>query len=443
MDRYPAYKDSGVEWLGEIPKHWTIKRLRHISSFITVGVVVNPSSYVTDHGVPFLFGSEVTEQGINIKKTRRIPKAISDGELRKTRLETGDLVTVRVGYPGVTAVVPPELEGANCASIMLVRKSNTFDSFWLCYAMNSRIGRYQVEQVQYGAAQEQFNISHAINFIFPVPPLAEQRLIAQYLDRQTAKIDTLTTAKQHLLELLTEKRRALITHAITRGLNPDVPIRDSEADWYGKIPQHWEVKRLRWFIKNLEQGWSPQAEGREPAEDEWGVLKLNAVKDGQFDPSKAKALPTSVEVPLSLEIHPGDFLITRANTPELVVCYVQKTRPYLMLSDLIYRLRLDESKLDGQFLSFFLQSPISRLQIEADARGSSASMVKISQGHILDWLLLIPPLHEQQMIVSYITSKISKIDVLKIAIEQAITLLQERRAALISAAVTGQIRIPS
>jgi len=276
-----------------------------------------------------------------------------------------------------------------------------------------------------------------------VPPLSEQEAIARYLDQETAKIDELIKLKKLLLELLDEKRRALITHAVTRGLNTDVLMCDSGVEWIGKIPKYWEVIKLRWCVLSLEQGWNPQADEKEPEEQEWGVLKLNAVKGGQFDDSKAKTIPISLEIPTALEIHPGDFLITRANTPELVgeVCYVQKTRPRLIISGLIYRLKLNESILNGQFLSYFLQTHLGRLQIEADARGSSSSMVIISQSHILDWLLLLPSLKEQKFIVDYIETKLYKINALKITTKHTIKFLEERRTALITAAVTGQIKI--
>ena len=152
------------------------------------------SSYVTTDGVPFLFGSDITEQGIDVTKARRIPPEVSRGELAKTCLRAGDVVTVRVGYPGVTAVVPPELDGANCASMMLIRGSSSFDSHWLAFSMNSRIGRSQVEVVQYGAAQEQFNISHAVDFRFPVPPIEEQRAIVAHIAAETARLDALAAA---------------------------------------------------------------------------------------------------------------------------------------------------------------------------------------------------------------------------------------------------------
>ena len=215
IDSNAKLRDSGVPWLGEIPTHWRMKRLRHISPAITVGVVVNPSTYVTDDGVPFLYGSDITEEGIRVEGARRLSPEISRNELAKTCLREDDLVTVRVGAPGVTAVVPSELEGANCASIMLVRGSPVFDSRWLAYAMNSQIGRSQVASVQYGAAQEQFNISHAVDFWFPVPPLTEQRAIVEHLTRETARLDKVRLATERTIELLKERRAALISAAVT------------------------------------------------------------------------------------------------------------------------------------------------------------------------------------------------------------------------------------
>ncbi|MBI4807960.1 MAG: restriction endonuclease subunit S [Nitrosomonadales bacterium] len=206
-------KDSGIEWLGEVPEHWEVKRLKTISPFISVGIVVNPSDYVSDDGLPFIYGGDITEGRINFHTSRRI----TDHDSRrneKTRLSAGDLLTVRVGAPGITAVVPPECEGGNCASVMYVRKGN-FNSQWLCYSMNDRTVRYQVEVVQYGAAQEQFNISHAINFWLATPPREEQDAIASYLDTETAKFDTLTTEANRAIALLQERRSALISAAVT------------------------------------------------------------------------------------------------------------------------------------------------------------------------------------------------------------------------------------
>lgn len=219
-------KDSGIEWLGEVPEHWMMKRLKNISPFIAVGIVVNPSEYVAEEGLPFIYGGDISEGKIDTQSCRRISRADSDKNA-KTRLEAGDLLTVRVGAPGITAVVTEECEGGNCASVMLTRKGN-FESRWLCYAMNNRMVRFQVEVVQYGAAQQQFNISHAINFCIATPPPDEQSAITAFLDSETAKFNDLTAEAKIVIALLQERRTALISAAVTgkidvRDLLPSKP----------------------------------------------------------------------------------------------------------------------------------------------------------------------------------------------------------------------------
>lgn len=206
-------KDSGVEWLGEVPEHWEVKPLKYVSPSLTVGIVVNPSDYVTESGLPFLYGGDISEGEIYFDSARRITAADSEKNY-KTKLIAGDLITVRVGAPGITAVVPPECEGGNCASVMLIRKGN-FNSEWLCFLMNSRVVRYQVEVVQYGAAQEQFNISHAVDFLIPTPPIEEQNQIARALELEGKRIFALVQKTERSITLLKERRSALITAAVT------------------------------------------------------------------------------------------------------------------------------------------------------------------------------------------------------------------------------------
>lgn len=214
LDPNVPMKDSGVEWLGEIPAHWDVQRLRHISRGLAVGVVVNPSNYVADEGMPFLYGSDISEGRVHAESARRITPEDSR-RLPKSQLCADDLVMVRVGAPGVAAVVPPELDGANCASLLVIRRRHGVVSSWLCYALNSRYVRSQVEVVQYGAAQEQFNVSHAKDFVVAVPPASEQRTIAAFLDRETAKLDALVAKVRDAIDRLRELRAALITAAVT------------------------------------------------------------------------------------------------------------------------------------------------------------------------------------------------------------------------------------
>ncbi|OYY26920.1 MAG: hypothetical protein B7Y20_01190 [Acidovorax sp. 16-64-162] len=232
LDPNVPMKDSGVEWLGEVPAHWEVLPLKRISPQQTVGIVVNPSEYLSDEGLPFIYGGNVTEGRIDHISSRRISPEDSQRN-EKTRLKAGDLITVRVGAPGITAVVPPECEGGNCASVMLVRQGE-FNSDWLCFVMNSRVVRYQVEIVQYGAAQQQFNINHAVEFVIPQPPRAEQDALASFLTSETTRLGNLEAEARTAIALLQERRTALISAAVTgqidvRGLAGSANAPDSVA----------------------------------------------------------------------------------------------------------------------------------------------------------------------------------------------------------------------
>ena len=300
-----------------------------------------------------------------------------------------------------------------------------------------------VDASTFGSKMPRAEWSSIGNVYIPLPDRAKQRAISDYLDRETARLDALMAYKDRLLSLLEEKRQALITSAVTQGLNPSVPLRDSDVPFMENIPAHWRTLRLRFLVSKIEQGWSPEAVGRTPEDDEWGVLKLNAVNQGGFDETAAKTLPADREPREALSVRPGDVLVTRSNTPPLVgdACYVEITRSRLMLSDLIYRLNLRSELIDGRFLVYFLTLPLARAQIEGDARGTSASMVKISQEHIRDWLVPVPPNEEQQEIVAKVASKTQVIDGIEDAAHRAIALLDERKTALIDAAVIGQIDV--
>jgi type I restriction enzyme S subunit len=208
-------KPTAIDWLGDIPEHWEVKRLKFISPVQSVGVVVNPSNYIDEQGeIPFIYGSNISPYKIDFENSRKITKE-SNNILHKSQLVSGDLVVVRVGEPGVSAVIPDEIETCNCASVMFVRRHERFSSHWLCHLFNSPKGRFQVKLVEYGAAQKQFNIDHAVNFQFPFPPLEEQKAIAEYIEKETARIDTKIAKTKRIIELQKEYRTALISEAVT------------------------------------------------------------------------------------------------------------------------------------------------------------------------------------------------------------------------------------
>jgi type I restriction enzyme S subunit len=218
LDPEVRLKPSGVEWLGDVPEHWEIRRLKYLSPQITVGVVVNPSSYFVEHGVPMLLGNNVLPGRFKLDKVRRIGPE-SNVALKKSQLRAGDVVVVRVGAPGVASVVPDELDGCNCASMMIVRRGRHVEPLWMEYLFNSPVIRRQIDMVKYGAAQKQFNISHAVEFLALVPVLEEQRRIIAHVKSAVHAEDAAVGRVERQIALLREFRTRLIADVVTGKLD--------------------------------------------------------------------------------------------------------------------------------------------------------------------------------------------------------------------------------
>jgi type I restriction enzyme S subunit len=294
-----------------------------------------------------------------------------------------------------------------------------------------------------GATVESIEQDYLSRSFLPLPPLTEQLAIATFLDHETAKIDALIAEQQRLIELLQEKRQAVISQAVTKGLNPDAPMKDSGVEWLGEVPEHWEVKRVRHLLKSLSQGSSPNCL-QVPAEDcQFGVLKVGCVNQSEFIPQENKALPGDVDPDINSLVLPGDVLMSRGNTKELVglTTVVPQGTEKLLASDLIFILRFEAVLASPEFIALSLRSDFGRSQIEPQTVGTSASMQKINQSTIKELIVALPPLMEQIGIIESILSSLRMVSCQVQNCSLAIELLQERRSALISAAVTGQIDV--
>lgn len=275
------------------------------------------------------------------------------------------------------------------------------------------------------------------------PPLPEQKQIASFLDYETAKIDALIAMQQQLIALLGEKRQAVISHAVTKGLNPDAPMRDSGIEWLGEVPEHWTVKQLRRWIADMEQGKSPECENRTATNGEWAVLKTGCVNGGIYDEEENKALPDTISPSEQYEVQVGDVLMSRASgSTDLIgsVAYVDSTRPRNLLSDKIFRIRF-WTGVDGKFFRYFMASSFMRDTIVRSISGAEGMANNITKTAILAFQGALPPMTEQSAIVNHIEKTTSRMEDLIEKADVALELLQERRTALISAAVTGKIDV--
>ena len=364
----------------------------------------------------------------------------------RRRVRDGDIIIscVRTYLQAIAQIQDPPTNLVVSTGFAVIRPSEgALNARFANYALQEPSFLAEIEKRSVGVSYPAINASDLAGISVHLPPIPLQRAVADYLDRETTRLDALMVEKERVLTLLEEKRVALITSAVTRGLDTHVSLRDSTIPSVEEIPEHWRTTRLRHVTTDVEQGWSPEAANYQPKLDEWGVLKLNAVNRSRFDETAAKTLPADLVPRPDFEIRRGDVLVTRSNTPALVgdACFVETTRPKLMLSDIIYRLTVDSQMVDGKFLVYFLTIPTGRIQIEHDARGTCASMVKISRDHIKNWHIPVPPLYEQRAIVDHLDRETAQIDGLVAQIRETIALLKERRSSLIAAAVTGQIDV--
>ena len=443
---YPEYRNSGVKWLGKIPAHWDVRRLKTIASVrlsnvdkhseegqVAVKLCNYVDVYYNDRvtaDLDFMSATATREQ------VRRFLLRVGDVLITKDSESWNDIA--------VPAVVGEDLSDVLCGyHLAHITPGADLDGRFLARQFSAIGTRDQFYVAANGITRFGLGGDAIRTGVFPVAPIEEQRAIADFLDRETAKIDALVARKERLIELLQEKRTALIARAVTRGLDPGVPMKASGVEWLGEIPAHWEVIPFGRLIARIEQGWSPVAEDRSAAEDEWGVIKLSAVNKGNFRQDEHKSLPSDVRADARYEIREDDFLLTRSNTPDLVgdVCVVGAVRSRLMLCDLVYRLDLVREKVHRDFLAYWFLSRIGRQQIRVEARGSSQSMVKVSQGIIRAWTVVMPSLDEQRVVSVFLARKTAGIDALIAKIHEAIDKLREFRTTLISAAVTGKIDV--
>jgi type I restriction enzyme S subunit len=287
-----------------------------------------------------------------------------------------------------------------------------------------------LNQYSIASAQPGLSVDNIRKLIIAVPTFPEQQAIGHFLRHETAKINALIEEQRRLIDLLKEKRQAVISHAVTKGLNPNTKRKS------------WKLKHL---IKSIEQGWSPQCDNTTAEDGEWAVLKVGSVNYGIFNPKENKALPPDIQPIPSLGITKDDILISRANTRELVgsAAVAEHDYPRHLLCDKIYRLKIRANLCLAQYIGKFLGTPAVRAFIEATATGASQSMVNIGQDVIRELPISLPTLSEQRAVVAYLKTQEETFTTLTGEATRAVVLLQERRSALISAAVTGKIDVRS
>ncbi|MFN6235448.1 restriction endonuclease subunit S [Microcystis sp.] len=419
---YPTYKDSGVEWLGAIPEHWEVKKLKYIS-YLTMGQ--SPSSDDYNHegyGSPFLQG--------NAEFGNRNPEAKIFCATVNKYAEKGDiLISVRAPVGALNEADRRYGIGRGLCSI---RPRDIIIREFAWYLI--QVVKVELNFLSTGSTYEAVALTDVSNLSCLLPPLPEQQKIAEFLDQETGKIDKLITKKERLIELLKEKRTALISHAVTKGLNPDVPMKDSGVEWLGEIPEHWKVLLLK-RIANIRYGL-----GQPPPEILYGtpLIRATNVKSGRiFQKDMIYIDPKQVPESRNAVLAAGEIIVVRsgAYTGDSALIpeeYHGSIAGYDMVTTV--------KEGSNQFIAWQLLSSEVRY-IQFAFHQLRAAQPHLNAEELRGTIITFPPLPEQQKIAQFLDRETSKIDNLITKTRTSIDHLKEYRTALISAAVTGKIDV--
>lgn len=444
---YPKYKDSGVEWLRDMPERWKIKRGRFLFQ-------LNPPHFTAPLSnskfVSFVPMEAVETDGSIDVADARVIEDIGSGY---TAFQDGDVIFAKItpcfeNGKGALAhnLINERAYGSTEFHVLRVR--NNLSNIFLYYVTKSTAFMKLGESEMYGAGgQKRVPAKFCLNFRFPFPSLKEQQAIATFLDKETGRIDALVAKKKALIEKLKEQRTAIISNAVTKGLPDDVAPRYglkpytrfklSGVDWLGDVPEGWEVKRLKEIVKEpLSYGANASSEESNSYEPRY-IRITDISPDGSLCPDSYRSLPMETAKPYLLR--DGDILLARSGATVGKSFLYKESYGQCCFAGYLIRVRVNKKIASSNFIIFIMQSIaywqyIASIQIQATIQNVSAEKYN-------ELLIPLPSLKEQQAIADYLDEQTGKIDVLIAKLEQAITTLQEYRTALITAAVTGKIDV--
>lgn len=432
--RYSEYKDSGVDWLGEVPAHWKVKPVKAVA---TCNDDVLEESTDADYEMEYVEISGV-EAGRGINHSQSLTFANAPSRARR-RVQDGDVIvsTVRTYLRAIAPVAHPP-ENMIVSTGFAVIRPTSITSGYLGYLFQAEFMIAEVIARSVGVSYPAINASELMRLHAALPPREEQAAITAFLDRETAKIDALVAEQEKLIALLKEKRQAVISHAVTKGLDPTVPMKDSGIEWLGEVPAHWRVMPIR-LAARLESGHTPSRSRPDWWENctiPWFTLAdVWQIRDGGADVVyETKELVSELGLANSSArlLPKGTVILSRtASVGFSAIMGVD------MATTQDFANWVCGSELKPEFLLLVFRS--MKPEFQRLMMGSTHNTIYMPD--IQAFRFALPPVKEQSAIVDHVRAKQGEFDELIGEAEKGITLLKERRSALISAAVTGKIDV--
>ncbi|MGX2039962.1 restriction endonuclease subunit S [Methylocaldum sp. MU1018] len=433
---YPEYKPSNIEWLGDIPQHWSIWKVTH--GFNRIGSGTTPKSdnqIFYDGDIPWVTTSELREIVILDTAQKVTEEAVSSYSALKVYPKGSLAIAMygatigRLGMLGVDAT----FNQACC----VFSEPTVFDARFVYYWLWMR--RPILISISNGGGQPNLSQDDLKKLWIPIPDINEQQAIARFLDFKTAQIDALIAKKQALLDKLAEKRTALISHAVTKGLDPSAPMKDSGVVWLGEIPKHWNAVRLRYaseFVTSGSRGWAEFY-----SNEGYVFLRITNVSRISIQPlleDIRRVSPPDTAEGKRTATKGGDVVISITADLGSVAVIPEKFEP-AYVSQHLALVRPNIDRVSGQWMAYQIFSSAGQAQLLG--AGYGGTKIQLGLEDIKDLWLAFPPIHEQQEICSYIGGAVDAMERQVEFINKVISRLREYRAALITNAVTGKIDV--
>lgn len=433
LSRYESYKDSGVQWLGEIPSHWMVKQLKFA---VTCNDEALGENTEPEYEILYVDISSVSlTEGIKHKEELVFENAPSRA---RRVVKSGDVLvsTVRTYLKAITYVKSAEDNLIASTGFAVLRPSEKFDSKFIGYWIQSEgmVGNIVANSV--GVSYPAINATDLVRLPVVELPLSEQKIITDFLDKRLAQVDALIVKQETLLEKLAEQRIALISHAVTKGLNPDVELKESGIQWFQEIPKTWDVKQLKFVINKIQTGSTPPSAisdyyssddiiwfGPADFSDESYILNdsIKKISSLALEDKVVKPIPNNSIMIIGIGATLGKVAITS------VECTTNQQINSLVMKD----------EVSTKYMMYLLNSLKDIIKLLSSA--STLGIINQEKTKCLE--ILVPPKNEQQQISDFLDKELDAILKVKNSVEKTITKLKEYRSTLITQVVTGKIDV--
>ena len=430
--KYLEYKDSGIEWLGAIPECWEVEPLKRTFQIINGSTPKSGEPSYWDGDIAWATPDDLGSlKGDTLHITQRSITQVGYESCGTSLAPSGSLVLstrAPIGHLALSGVSMCTNQGCRCLTF-LNKANHKFYYYQLLSA------KHELESWGQGSTFKELRRDKLGYVCLVKPPLEEQNTIAAFLNNETERIDTLIAKKERQIELLQEKRSALISHAVTKGLNPDVKMKDSGIEWLGTIPEHWNSKKLKFLAQKIIDGTHLT-----PTYVDTGIpfLRVTDIHTGVINFDEVKRIPKEEHLDLTKRCcpHKGDLLLSKNGTIG-VPCVVNWDGEFSIFVSLC--LIKVKRELEVDYAKYFILSNEIREQIFAGGKKNTITNLHLDK--IREFFFATPPILEQRTIAAFLGIETERLDNIIKKVQESITKLHEYRTALISAAVTGKIDV--